>query len=743
MEDLSAPFCCFSGALRRWVKRGEASIIKGVSDNFLNYLPLKYGMITNVGKNVKEFVIGVKFRQYNLKDWGWSALYSLVSGYLLMALYQLVIQQETIRFVQLDPEPPIGLFAVLWLGGTFLCLALAAKVSFKFSESIFAGLILAYIALATFYSPILLITIGYLVLVVALGAKFYLSRSSWFYGFLTMGFFSLGKIVFQLWQGPGGVDLGRFNPEWSGKSGALLLVVVLALILGIILAFLFVHLFQRYWDTHRSVWISCALWLLGIGVTLAFVGILSVFMIAKEKTLSTSTFDMGIFTQMFENMRSGLGPITTVERDQPLSHMAVHMSPIFYLLLPIYSLSPRPETLQVLQIVIVASGIIPFYLISRQIRIHPWVQGLATMLFIVAPTMATSNSYDFHENSFLAPLVLWVIYANLSQRTWLMALTTLLTLMIKEDAMIYVVSIAIYFLCQSRFKTNPGYRMKVIVLEIILPLIYFGAVVFWIQTQGQGLLSDRYALFMNGPNQGLSNVIINAVVNPSFTWASFFSQTKITYLFVIIGSMAFLPLLQRRWENYLLMVPLFAINLMTDYPYQSNFYFQYNYGTTALMLFMSLLALESLQEHSVQLKGLGESTMSRLSPIVIGATSVALAISVTTNLTLSDPLAYAYRIYRQDPNKYDADRAVLRRIPRRGRVLAFGFFVPPLADVKNLYDMVYHNQGAVDPSIDYVIYRKSLLESDNREAAIFKAYSEAGYRVSGLSQADIIILEKD
>ena len=73
------------------------------------------------------------------------------------------------------------------------------------------------------------------------------------------------------------------------------------------------------------------------------------------------TFDFGIFSQMFHQMRTTGLPVTTVERDGPLSHFAVHVSPIYYLLLPFYCIYPKPVTLQVLQAAVLASAVIPLW----------------------------------------------------------------------------------------------------------------------------------------------------------------------------------------------------------------------------------------------------------------------------------------------------------------------------------------------------------------------------------------------
>ena len=49
-------------------------------------------------------------------------------------------------------------------------------------------------------------------------------------------------------------------------------------------------------------------------------------------------FDCGLFSQMFHYMKTTFTMNTTSERDHLLSHLCVHISPDFYLLLPFYAL---------------------------------------------------------------------------------------------------------------------------------------------------------------------------------------------------------------------------------------------------------------------------------------------------------------------------------------------------------------------------------------------------------------------
>ena len=93
--------------------------------------------------------------------------------------------------------------------------------------------------------------------------------------------------------------------------------------------------------------------------------------------------------------------MTTSERNGLLSHFAVHLSPIWYVLLPFYCLFPSPYTLQAGQAVILASGLIPLYLFMPEARAFPEKHGT-----FLCPVRAVSGPkhrrlYDIHENCFL------------------------------------------------------------------------------------------------------------------------------------------------------------------------------------------------------------------------------------------------------------------------------------------------------------------------------------------------------
>ena len=73
-------------------------------------------------------------------------------------------------------------------------------------------------------------------------------------------------------------------------------------------------------------------------VTVAMTLLLSYGCISRMYDFNTSTYDFGIFAQMYESMARDFTQTTTLERGIPMSHFKIHFSPIYYLLLPFYML---------------------------------------------------------------------------------------------------------------------------------------------------------------------------------------------------------------------------------------------------------------------------------------------------------------------------------------------------------------------------------------------------------------------
>lgn len=443
-----------------------------------------------------------------------------------------------------------------------------------------------------------------------------------------------------------------------------------------------------------------------VGVlAVGFIIAVSLWTVNRVRTFSTPTFDFTIFSQMFHNMsKSGL-PITTVERDGPLSHFAVHVSPIYYLMLPFYCLYPQPATLQVLQAVILASAGIPMWLIGKQHGLGGLGRLLLCALLLLIPTTAGGTSYDLHENCFLLPLILWLMYAVDRKSILLTALFGVLTLMVKEDAAVYVAVAALYLILRTLLSGGKK-KLRSLLTGIGLlagAVVWFLAVTHYLEQQGDGVMTYRYKNFMYDGSDSLLTVIKAVLLCPLKMVFECADPEKNIYLLQTLTPLLFLPLLTRRYERYVLLIPYVLLNLMSDYTYQHNIMFQYNFGSSAFLLYLTAVNIADLKPRWTQ--------------VVAGAAAVAVSIGFFCSIIVPK-VEYYTDLYTTYKGYYQGLTQVLDQVPEDASVAASTFYTTYLSRREDLYDVRYSSQENL-LSCEYVVLRCSA-------TADYKKYTQYG-----------------
>ena len=316
-----------------------------------------------------------------------------------------------------------------------------------------------------------------------------------------------------------------------------------------------------------------------VGAAVLFFLFVSVWTVCRVYSFSVPTFDFGIFAQMFHSMKTTGLPMTTVERDGLLSHFAVHVSPIYYLMLPFYCLVPIPATLQVLQAAVLASAVIPLWKLGRHHNLSPKMRFLLCLLLLLYPAYAGGTSYDIHENAFLTPLILWLFYGIDRRNGIVTAVAAVLTLMVKEDAAVYVAVVALYLMLRSALrKDNQGLLIGGMLLAGAL--VWFVAVTGYLAKSGDGVMTYRYDNFMYDGSDSLVTVVKAVLLRPMKAVFECVDGEKLRFIGLTMGALACLPLMTRRYERLILLIPYLLVNLMSDYKYQHDIFFQYTYGST-------------------------------------------------------------------------------------------------------------------------------------------------------------------
>jgi uncharacterized membrane protein len=432
-------------------------------------------------------------------------------------------------------------------------------------------------------------------------------------------------------------------------------------------------------------------------------GVLALIGILRCKVFYAPNYDFGLFVNMFHNMKETGLPMVTSERDKLLSHFAVHISPIYYLLLPFYALFPFPETLQVGQAAALMLGVIPVYLLAKHFRLTSRATVAISALYCFYPVLSTGCFYDLHENCFLPLFLLLTFYFYESKRPVPMYLSALAVLMVKEDAAIYLMVFAVYLLLSEKNYLH-GFMI------LVLSGGWFALAGYLLKTYGEGMMVNRFDNLIFDRGDGLLGAIKTALLNPGFLLTQLFTDlgggwTKVLYAIQLFLPLGFLPFCSKRVGRWILVSPV-LINLLTWYVYQYDIGFQYHFGIAAF-LFYALLK---------NLPDISPNVGRRLLTLALCASLTLYALAV-----LSTAKSYQ-KLWRENKTDYQIISEALDTIPEDASVNASTMFVAYLADRAEIYEVDYHRHAT---DVDYVVL-------DTRWGGweeAYASYTESGYSV--------------
>lgn len=444
-------------------------------------------------------------------------------------------------------------------------------------------------------------------------------------------------------------------------------------------------------------------------LVVAYTIIISHATILRYMCYTSSTFDFGIFAQMFENMAKTGMQITTVERNRALSHFAVHFSPIYYIFLPGYMLFRTPEYLLVIQALSIASAAIPLALIAKKFNFTNEQALILSAAYLFYPTVTAGAFFDFHENKFLTVLILWLFYFIISEKQIFIYVFAVLVLGVKEDSFLYVFFIALYMIASGKKFRQSKYIMHGAIIAV-MSLVYFTLSTAYMRRFGLGVMLYRYDIFLEYSQNSFTDIIKNVLKNPSLLFANILTAEKLEFVLYMLLPLCFLPFASKKYKFIILVIPLIIMNLATDYIYQYNINFQYAYGTAALLFY---LAVENLSKINPRY----------ISKLCIAMACFAAVLFMSLNYNKIDRYNY---IYANNSNDFTTANEILKHIPAEASVTATTFLIPHLiirheevymGELDDLNEYFAHDTDYIINdvrSIDYYIYNRVLEELRER-----------------------------
>ena len=472
----------------------------------------------------------------------------------------------------------------------------------------------------------------------------------------------------------------------------------------------------------------------------AALGLISAVVIAvttcmRYLTFTSPNFDFGLFVNMFHNMKETGLPLISSERDVLLSHFVVHISPTCYLLLPFYALFPSAMTLQIGQAVLLASGIIPAILIARHYKLSNLTQVAVALIYATFPVTSMGCFYDFHENCFLLPLLLWVFYFFEKEKYLWMYVFAVLTLGVKEDAAIYILFFALFLIvARKKYLHGTVLALGAAAYFLIALAILEGSAAYWADFYAtdtprpsiDGPMVNRFNNLIYDKEKGLLGAILTALKNPGFLLTQFFSTdkayldswfiekspwAKVVYVLHMLLPVGMIPFVTKKQSRWLLLAPI-LLNVLTTYKYQYSINFQYHFGISAFVIYAMLLNLPDIQP------------IPRRRLLAFGA-----AASCCMYIFMVLPKYNQYtELWADRKDYYQAIEAMLDDLPEDASLSVPSTYLAHVADRREVYEHTYHvlngeKNQLKEHDVDYAVIRTGA------DAKYRKAFEEKGYTV--------------
>lgn len=418
--------------------------------------------------------------------------------------------------------------------------------------------------------------------------------------------------------------------------------------------------------------------------------------IQRHNTFRTHASDMGQMDQALWNTLRGNWLEDTRPDGRQLPRLTDHVEPIFFVIPLIFLIHDGIESLFVLQSIAIALGALPIYWIARRRLQSEWMAILFAAMYLMFPALQAANLAEFHAVTF-APAPLMLAYNYGQERAWKrFALFALIALAVKEDIVLLVLAMGIYFALQTtnaRQQTTDKtftlhvsrftFRIHIVpfivaIVSVIWFLVALYVIVPHFSPKGESVYVGRYTCLHESLRNPLTAIpsIVGCVIIPE----------KITYVLGLLASVGFLAL----FDPITLLVgsPSLILNLLSSYEAQYSGTYHYSAPVAPYFVLAAIGGAATIRSKvkSQKLKIFG----------IITVLAVTLAYHAIAGYT---PIGGEYFWPEQTAHHQLLDRFV-KQIPPDAPAMTTSSLFPHLSHRRMLYRF---GQLPVPANVDYIL----------------------------------------
>ena len=442
--------------------------------------------------------------------------------------------------------------------------------------------------------------------------------------------------------------------------------------------------------------------LIALGLGAAYSATYIALSLLRHESYHSFGFDLGLFNQVFWNTSQGRPFESTMSQALPIPHSLLgdHFSPIFALLMPFYFAYPHPETLLVIQTLVLALGAWPVYLLAK-LKLPAGYEACWVLAYFLFVPLAYINLDDVHEVALaVAPLGFAIYFLERGRRAWFL-LCLLVAFLVKEEIALIGAGFGAYMLLGKRdWKMGLGVLVGSLLAFAVLIQV---AIPFFASGRSYPYIAIRYADVGGSP----TGIVKTLVTNPLRIVRALVQPKKLYFLVAIFGPVLGISALAG-WAA-LLLLPTLGYLLLSNYAPQYAFTSQYSAPLIPLVFGTAILALARLHD---------SARRPVMAAVIVSSLFFSWAFGDLPFSRKFDPSLFTTQ------SRYAAFIPQLSQIAPDARVSAENGFPSHLSARRYIYDFGFEGiQDAEWVVLDYEGTNYNIAAFDTQVVAV----EEAGY----------------
>ena len=423
-------------------------------------------------------------------------------------------------------------------------------------------------------------------------------------------------------------------------------------------------------------------WVLVIGLFFFYASYFSFFTLRNHWNLRTAAYDMAIEDNVvFNAMRGELLKASPMFGPEG-THLGHHATFFAYVLVPIYAIAPRAETLLIVQATLIGAAVIPLFLFARN-RFGPYQAALIAGMYVFYAPLHGANFYDFHYPPLGIGFVFWLAYLVDIGKYWWAIIPLLLSLSVREDMALSVFVVGAYFLLSGK-KPRAGLALSVIGLGYFLAMKM--AFMPYIRDGKLSFVWFYDKLRPKGGPSGFFGVLLTIMGNPDYTLGTLLISAKVKYFLQVMVPFAFLPF--RRPIGFVFCLPGMVMTLLSSRHASYDIAFQYTTHWALEMFLASVVVLTMIKEPAHAADRHGETRVRSwlmALALAMAATSYQHGAILQHNTARGGFTAFKFDRTEKDIERYEQLISLRKLIPPEAKVAGTERILPHVSNRHDAY----------------------------------------------------------